>query len=220
MQVSLDRSQQRENEFRLNLRFDPDTLCLEHTLIGVTVRLDDCPAAGPPGAPALPVRMARIALPPGMRVAELVAERHATTRLADAPVPLAPIQPRRPAATRPAAYRRPREEEWRGWRGRPELDDDRQPVPEPFPTPLYVAPDPERYAAAARAPAVQLIGTDARGATPIVTVAIRPVALSGEGHLDSAKSSTSSSGSKRTGRGARARPPISCRARRRCATSR
>jgi len=183
MRVSHDQAQQGERELRLKLRFDPDTLRLEHSLIGVVVHLGDCVTAGPPGAPALPVFNARIALPRGTHAVATKVEALETTRLSDAPIPLAPIQPRRPGATRVAAYSRPGERlkdpKWRA-----PASEERQPGPKPFPTPAYVPPDPELYAAAAREPSGRLIGTDTVSATPVATVALRPVRIGSDGHLE------------------------------------
>src|SRR5437763_11451122 len=88
------------------LRLTFERPILDETPLGVRVEVPACHARGPAGAPALPRRIVRVALPLGHRAAELEVRELECSALTHEPVIVMPIPPPAPA-TRPCVERPP-----------------------------------------------------------------------------------------------------------------
>ena len=173
-----------EGRVRIGLHFDRNDLRLVTTPFGVVVHLEGVDAGGEPGAPALPRTRVRIAMPEPFwphRLSIDVAEYEAVT---DEPVLVVPAQRLQPGVTSdgPDQPEHRHDEhcdccDRREWYPR---------VSEPFPTPEFTPPDPEKYAAAARhtRPPAVAVDIETAGRTKVTVVEITPLRLTTEGRLE------------------------------------
>ncbi len=87
---------------RVTITFDPDDVRIEETLMGVSVEVRDCHNVKTPGAPALPRRLVRVALPQGMWPQTARITEGKTTALTRKATLVTPAQHLRPSAAAPA----------------------------------------------------------------------------------------------------------------------
>ena len=174
-------------ELRFAFRFKREDVTLDYSLIGVVVHATGCVTVGRPGSPALPTSRVRVALPPSTRLRAVEAEARETAMLTEGPVPIAPLQPLRPAIgyddrRGPPPYRRPEEQardyDWKA-------DDLRreQPSADRFPVPPFVPLDADEYVKAIRRPRAEVVAVAHEGLTSVATIELRPVRLTPKGEL-------------------------------------
>ncbi|MGV0810575.1 C25 family cysteine peptidase [Mycolicibacterium boenickei] len=191
---------------RVTLTFDKDDVQIDETPMGVRVTVTDCHNIGLPGAPALPRRTVRVALPVGMWPEPAIFDEGKTVVLTRKPTLVEPAQPLQPGV--PPDSKAQRNSKHRAGRDRPSGQD---PDPactccqceccapqdpggagedigydfEHFPAPAPVLPDEDLYDEIARdrAPVV-LRSVHQSGPNPLVELDIRPVRYTDKGGLE------------------------------------
>lgn len=187
----VDSKQTSGNSLRVELAFDARSLQLTPTPFGVIVELGDCRRVGEPGAPALPAKTIRVALPPGTKPVSLEVTDTETKVVGEGPFVPAPVQPPQPGgqatkAEHPACQPGRKHEEVSRLRLDALLESLREEkIPRVQPPPVVPAkPESYRRAGETPLPFAEIKTVEVRSANPVAVVKINPVRLAQGGRLE------------------------------------
>ena len=162
---------------KVSLTFPKDRVQIEETPFGLVVSMEGATNAGIPGAPALPRVTVNVAVPDGMWPEPLRTRASKKKTLVKPRSLVAPIRPLRPGVG-PDKDHVPADPCGEASPPRPPDPHDPRDLPEPFPPPPIVPPDPALYEQEVNDDRIaRVVAVEQFGRSPVVTVEVRPVRL-------------------------------------------
>ncbi|AEJ02762.1 hypothetical protein Nit79A3_3017 [Nitrosomonas sp. Is79A3] len=172
---------------RVTISFDAHDLTLHRTPFGFVAELAGTQTSGAVGAPALPRRVIKVAVPQMEWPTSLAIENTQCVLVTQEPTFVAPVQPLQPGVDKRASTKYQEEK-------RPDCEPSCRRVrpnepsefPEPFPAPPVVPPDARLYEEEIRSPRplARALGIEQAGLAHLALIELNPLRFNSEGLLE------------------------------------